>query len=66
MAGAETDRDRTQLVGTGPFLPLPEDASLDDRTARVDEMTRDHEERLLTDGRRAVATQGHTLKEPLR
>ncbi|MFF3373665.1 hypothetical protein ACFYXF_12050 [Streptomyces sp. NPDC002680] len=45
---------RTQPIDTRPFLPLPEDRSLDDYTARVDERMRDHEWSVAVSGLHAV------------
>ncbi|MFH9062989.1 hypothetical protein ACH4GM_17470 [Streptomyces coeruleorubidus] len=45
---------RTQPIDTRPFLPLPGDVSLDDYTARVDEMMRDHEWSVAVSGLHAV------------
>jgi hypothetical protein len=45
---------RTQPIDTRSFLPLPEDRSLDDYTARVDERMRDHEWSVAVSGLHAV------------
>ncbi|MET9374559.1 hypothetical protein ABZX98_10470 [Streptomyces sp. NPDC002992] len=45
---------RTQPIDTRPFLPLPEDRSLDEYTARVDERMRAHEWSVAVSGLHAV------------
>lgn len=45
---------RTQPIDTRPFLPLPEDRSLDDYISRVDERMRDREWSVAVSGLHAV------------